>query len=469
MQPVTVADIRKIVALADLPDEHLQWILDHSEYGEYEDGTQLKKTGDEADVMIMVLDGKVSFYFDHHGRLVYYFYYANDALTGGVGGLFPYSRMKVYPGCSFAVGHLRCLKLHKNYFHELEQLNPEFIQRLIGYMTERAKLVATTKTQHEKVSALGQLAAGIAHELNNPVAAINRFAHELNKRIARNYELTKNLLSGHLTPDHIQRIQAWAEKKESDSAPTIKRTALQRMDYEDELSDWLEDNGIAERELAETLAEAGFSTEELESIHTELGHAAFIQVLPWLENLVSSHNMLQDLCDASSRVSHLVDSIKSHVQMDRSNALQPTNIHQDIDNTLTVLGFKVREKNIEVEKKFCSNLPSVPAYVGELNQVWTNLIDNAIYALPTNGRLTIETSCDPKIVTVSIVDNGVGIPEEIRSRIFDPFFTTKKVGEGTGIGLDIVNRVVKLHNGEITVNSTPGRTEFVVSLPIVQQ
>jgi len=149
--------------------------------------------------------------------------------------------------------------------------------------------------------------------------------------------------------------------------------------------------------------------------------------------------------------------------------LQPTNIHEDIDNTLTLLGFKLRAKNIEIRKKYCTDLPVVPAYVGELNQVWTNLIDNAIGALDRDGVLTIETSCDPKNVTVSIMDSGTGIPADILSRIFDPFFTTKKVGEGTGIGLDIVKRVVKRHKGEIKVTSAPGRTEFLVSLPIIQQ
>jgi signal transduction histidine kinase len=148
--------------------------------------------------------------------------------------------------------------------------------------------------------------------------------------------------------------------------------------------------------------------------------------------------------------------------------LQLTNVHQDIENTLTLLGFKLRGKNIEVLKKFGQNIPDVPAYVSELNQVWTNLIDNAVFALERNGVLTIETSQDTKNVIVSIIDNGVGIPEDIVSRIFDPFFTTKKVGEGTGIGLDLVKRIVKRHNGEIKVTTEPGRTCFSVYIPIVQ-
>ena len=154
--------------------------------------------------------------------------------------------------------------------------------------------------------------------------------------------------------------------------------------------------------------------------------------------------------------------------MDRTNDLQPTNVHKDIDNTLTLLGFKLREKNITVVKKFCSDLKDIPAFVGELNQVWTNLMDNAIFALQKDGTLTIQTFCDDKQVMVNIIDNGPGIPKEIQSRIFEPFFTTKKVGEGAGIGLDIVNRIVKNHNGTIKVESEPGNTQFIVHLPLTQ-
>lgn len=152
--------------------------------------------------------------------------------------------------------------------------------------------------------------------------------------------------------------------------------------------------------------------------------------------------------------------------MDQTNDLQPTDLHRDIENTLTLMGYKLREKNISLKKIFCADLPGIPAYVGELNQVWTNIIDNAVFAMQKDGELIIETTCDPKKVHVKFIDNGTGIPPEILSRIFDPFFTTKKVGEGTGIGLDLVNRIIKHHNGEIKVNSRPGRTEFEICLPI---
>jgi signal transduction histidine kinase len=241
------------------------------------------------------------------------------------------------------------------------------------------------------------------------------------------------------------------------------------MDKEDEIIDWLEKAGFpGSQQVSETFVDAGFSGKDFENIRNSIGKEAFTQVIYWLENFLGSQRIIKDLEEASTRISNLVGAIKSHVHMDRTNELQPTNIHNDIENTLTLLGYKLREKNIAVKKVFCENLPDVPAYVGELNQVWTNIIDNAIYALEKNGELTIETSCDGTNVNVKIIDNGKGIPPEIVSRIFDPFFTTKKVGEGTGIGLDLVNRIIKHHKGEIKVGSEPGRTEFAICIPLAE-
>jgi signal transduction histidine kinase len=469
MQSVKVDDLKSVIALSELPDEHLQWLIDHSEYREYADGELIAKFGEPAEIMWISLVGKVAFYMYLNGRQVYYFTFENNHLTGGIGGLMPYSRMKTYPGYSYALGEVKLLRLHKQFFAELELLNPAFIQKLIGYMTERAKAFATTQLQHEKVNALGNLAAGIAHEMNNPAAAISAISNELKKRLSLNYELTKKLFQCEIKPEQMHNIRMLVEEKENESGSVGKQTTMQRLQNEDALEDWLENNGISMRQMAETFSELGFTTDDLVFIHKEVGAESFLQVIPWIENLISTQKLIKDLGEASERISKLVTSLKSHVHMDRNNDLQSTNIQQDIENTLTLLGFKIREKNIEVKRNFLEDMPDVPAYVGELNQVWTNLLDNAIFAVEKNGKITIETSRDEKNIIVHIIDNGVGIPHDILTRIFDPFFTTKKVGEGTGIGLDIVSRIVKNHHGEIKVESNPGRTVFSVSIPIEQQ
>jgi signal transduction histidine kinase len=465
MQPITIEELKKVIALSDLSDEHLQWILDHSEGIEYDDGEVVAKTGEPAEWMFFIIEGRIDYYMNVNGRLVFYHHFANDASSGGVTGLLPYSRMKTYSGNSVATEKIRGLRLHKNYFQELEQLNPEFIQRLIGFMTERARSFATTQMQHEKVSALGNLAAGIAHELNNPASAINRISNELANRLFLNIELTEKMIRQNINADHIQYLRNKIETKTD--LHEHKPSALQRMRDEDKLMHWLEANRLpVDQQVVETFTEAGFTGEDLETLNNKIPKEDLAQILLWIENLLSSKRIIKDLEEASARISNLVGAIKSHVHMDRTNELQPTDIHNDIENTLTLLGYKLREKNIKVKKSFFTDLINVPAYVGELNQVWTNIIDNAIYALDKEGELTIETTCDAKNVNVKITDNGAGIPPEIQSRIFDPFFTTKNVGEGTGIGLDLVNRIIKHHNGEIKVHSKPGRTEFHVCLPL---
>lgn len=465
MQSIPITDLKKIIALSDLPDELLQWLSERVEYHEYEDGAVMIKKGDPADVMWFISEGGFDFFMDVNGQQVYYYKFQNDKVTGGVGGLLPYSRMKESPGYAYAIGKTKRYSLHKKYFQELEQLNPAFIQRLIGYMTERARTFATTQLQHEKVSALGKLAAGIAHEMNNPASAINRISSELSARLKENFELTEQLLKHKVTSENIQSIRVRIEEKRT--ADSKKLSPLDRVQLEDDISDWFDKNLHTGNSLAgDAFVDAGITEEDLENIKNEVGNDVLIHVFKWVENLLISQRVIKDLEEASARITNLVNAIKSHVHMDQMNELQPTDIHNDIENTLTLMGYKIREKNIKVKKEYCENLAKVNAYVGELNQVWTNLIDNAIYALPKNGELKIETICDSKNVNVKIIDNGTGIPREIISRIFDPFFTTKKVGEGTGIGLDLVKRIINHHNGDIKVNSEPGRTEFDICIPV---
>jgi signal transduction histidine kinase len=465
MKQVTIEELKKVIALSELPDEHIQWIIDHSETVEYSDGELIAKKGESPEWMFFIIEGRVDYYADINGRWVFYHYFTNDADSGGVTGLLPYSRMKTYSGNTFCVGKLRGIRIHKKYFPELEQLNPDFIQRLIGYMTERARSFATTQLQHEKVSALGNLAAGIAHELNNPASAINRISHDLTNRLFLNIELTETMLRQNINADHIQSLRKKIESK--DKMPKQKLSALQRMKNEDKLMEWLDSKGLpADQFVVETFTDAGFTSDDLETFSDNIPKDDLVQVLFWIENLLSSQRIIRDMSEASNRISNLVGAIKSHVHMDRTNEKQPTDIHKDIENTITLLGHKLRAKNIRVKKSFCSDLADIPVYVGELNQVWTNIIDNAIYALEQDGEITIETTCNSKNVNIKFIDNGSGIPAEIQSRIFDPFFTTKKVGEGTGIGLDLVKRIIKHHDGEIKVHSKPGRTEFLICLPL---
>ena len=465
MQPITIDELKKVLALNGLPDEHLHWIMDHSEPFEYEEGDIVAKTGEPAEWMFFLPEGKIDYYMNVNGKLVYYLTFTNDSDTGGVTGLLPYSRMKVYSGNSIVVERIRGLKMHKKYFQELEKLNPDFIQKLIGYMTERARFFATSQMQREKVSALGNLAAGIAHELNNPASAITRISYELANRLFLNIELTEKMIRQNIDADHIKYLRDKIESKDNSSKK--KLSASQRIDKEDELMNWLEEKHLpADQQVVDTFTDVGFSGEDLEMLAGNVPNEDLVQILLWIENLLSSQRIIKDLGEASTRISNLVGAIKSHVHMDRTNEKQPTNIHKDIENTLTLLGYKLREKNISVKKSFCDDLAEVHAYVGELNQVWTNIIDNAIYAMDQGGELIIESTCDKKDVNVKIIDNGVGIPTEVISRVFDPFFTTKKVGEGTGIGLDLVQRIIKHHNGDIKVHSKPGRTEFLICIPI---
>lgn len=467
--PVTIEELKKVIALRDLPDDHLQWILSRSEYQEFEDGEIMFKTGDPAEYMAFILEGKGNFYLNVNGKLVFYISFENNEDTGGVTGILPYSRMKNSPGDSYSVGRTKLVKLHKKYFPALEKLNPDFNQKLIGYMTERARYFATVRMQQEKVSALGKLAAGIAHEMNNPAAAIDRIADELNKRLKLNIDLTGKLLKHDISPGFIKNIREMAVDRKKVQQVKTRMTPLERMEKEDKLNDWLEDNGFAvNNEIAVTLTETGFTRDDLEKLKDGIDDESFKSILDWLENLLSSEVLINDLEDASGRITELVSAIKSHVHMDRSGTLHVTDIHKDIEDTLILLGYKLRDKNIKVVKTFCNDMPGVEAYSGELNQVWTNLIDNAIYAVPENGEIQIKTVCDTKQVTVIMIDNGTGIPKDIQSRIFDPFFTTKKVGEGTGIGLDLVKSVIERHNGDVKVNSVKGRTEFIVSFPVAQ-
>lgn len=466
MNSVTREVLRKVIAFRDLPDDHLQWILERSEYKEFLDGQEIVRKGDPMEHMWILLDGAAPFYMDINGSQVHFYDFTNDELSGGVGGVLPYSRMLTSPGYSYASGTVKCLLLHKKHFPELEQLNQVLTQRLIASMTNRARIFATQQLQQEKINALGKLSAGIAHELNNPASAVNRISQELTQRLIRNFELTEKLFYHQINHSQIKYLRALVQERVSVKPVTNRITPLQRMELEDDTRSWLEHRNIPNAEaLSEAFVETGVTIMELEQVCEMAEETACADVLSWLENLITSQKIINDLEEASSRISTLVGAIKNHVHLDRSGGMQPTDIRDDIENTVTLMGHKFREKKIEVIREYQIQEAKAEAIRSELNQVWMNLMDNAIHAMEVNGKFVIRIYQNNNDLKVHFIDNGKGIPQEIMNRIFDPFFTTKKAGEGTGMGLDFVRKIIAGHHGDIKVFSQPGKTEFVICLP----
>ncbi len=312
----------------------------------------------------------------------------------------------------------------------------------------------------------------MAHELNNPAAAIVRGSVSLEKHLQCLPDAFKQLISIRLDTDDINKVNDKIHKAlDNKERPVL--TMMERADKEDEITDWLDDQpGIKNvYDMAENFVEFGLSIEDLEEIKSHIPEGKLSPLLIWINNSFTTERMVSEIGIASKRISDLVNSVKTFTHMDGGGDKVFADIRTGITNTMTMLNYKIKKGNITVNEEFDENLPPVKAMIGELNQVWTNLIDNATDALENteNPQLTLKTRQDREFVCVSVIDNGPGIPDDIKNKIFDPFFTTKKIGQGTGLGLDVVTRIVKQHKGTISVTSEPGRTEFIVCFPINAQ
>jgi signal transduction histidine kinase/predicted GNAT family N-acyltransferase len=310
--------------------------------------------------------------------------------------------------------------------------------------------------------ALGKLSAGLAHELNNPAAAIVRSSTLLKQHLLQQPETFKKAISVQMDAKQVDALTERMFEVMSRSRQTAL-TLMQRSDKEDELTDWLDDHEVENAmEIAEHFVEFGFEPDDLEFIgeHVKMPHLS--PVLNWVNNNLVTEKMVTDIQEASQRISDLVGSVKNFTHMDRAQDKQFSDIRIGLRNTLTMLNHKIKKGNVTVVEHFDETLPEVKAFIGELNQVWTNIVDNALDAMEgtPDSTLEIKTERDKEFVKITIIDNGPGIPKDDIDKIFDPFFTTKEIGKGTGLGLDIVARIVKQHHGSIKVKSVPGKTEF---------
>jgi signal transduction histidine kinase len=323
-----------------------------------------------------------------------------------------------------------------------------------------------TVSQRERLLALGSLSAGLTHELNNPAAAAVRATATLQQRVSKMREKLAALAAGHLDEAALQTLIKFQDEAAQRVAEAPKLSAIESADREDELSDWLDEHGVSHPyEIAPTFVQAGLDGDWLDLVANAAPPESLGGAIHWLYYTIDTELLMKEITDSTTRISTLVDAAKQYSQMDRS-AHQTADLHELIDSTLVMLARKI-PPGVTVVKDYDKDLPSVPAYAAELNQVWTNLIDNAVQAMGDTGTLTLRTRRDDEFATVMVHDTGPGIPPDVKDRVFEPFFTTKPIGYGTGLGLDIAWRiVVNKHRGYLKVVSEPGSTTFVVRLPL---
>jgi signal transduction histidine kinase len=316
------------------------------------------------------------------------------------------------------------------------------------------------------MAALGKLSAGLAHELNNPAAAALRAAKTLAQTLPELQTRTLKLNAPRLDAAQLDSLVALQQQMAAQTSAVPHLSPLEQSDREDEICAWLEERGLDNGwEVAPTLVAAGMRAADLAQFAASLPADNLADVLAWLHTSLQAATLLGEIQQSTQRIADLVTAVKSYTYMDQA-ALQEVDIHKGLENTLTVLQYKL--KKMSVRREYDANLPRIMAHGGELNQVWTNLLDNAADAAGEGGTITINTRSEQNYVMISITDNGPGIPLHAQPHLFEPFFTTKEVGRGTGLGLDITYRIVKRHNGVIEFDSVPGRTRFIVRLPIVK-
>jgi signal transduction histidine kinase len=460
-----VEALRRVHIFADLPDEQLQWFADNAEDHRFAADDVVFRKGDKPDVMVVYLEGEVHAYWDESDHDIVYIGRAGEQASE-VSGMLPFSRMKEFTVTGRAVTDVRLLRFPVRLFPEMMQRMPVLVERLVGIMSDRVREATTLDQQQDKLMALGKLSAGLAHELNNPAAGATRAANDLIETLKELRAADMRLCSHDLTATQQASIDDF-ERKAIDHTATAKQlNSLDQSDREDEVSEWLEAHDIADPwKLSGNLVEAGMDSDALEQLLGEIPSTATADVLARVNCQLAAAKLAAEIKTATARISELVGAVKEYSYMDQAS-VQEVDIHKGLDNTLLILKYKLKKKDISVTRDYAESLPLIKAYGSELNQVWTNLIVKAVDAMSQGGTLKVRTKREPTDIMVEIRDNGAGIPASARTRIFEPFFTTKPVGEGTGLGLDTVARIVRKHRGNVRFESKPGDTCFQVRLPI---
>ena len=468
---LTPDELRTLFLFEKLTDEQLAWIAAHGCTMRMPAGGVVIREGDPAEQFFVLLSGTIAL-----SRRVG----QDDVQTTRT------EQRGVYMGSTQA--YLRDDGVPRNYMatmralddsdffvlsaddfsHIMREWFPMALHLLEG-LTLGMRTTAAAISERQRLAALGALSAGLMHELNNPAAAASRAAESLRQRVAGMRHKLAMLAAGKVPPDRLVALGELQEDVIERAAKAPALTAMQTADLEDELGEWMDERKITGGwDLAAVFAQGGLDIDCLNEIETRVGTPELLdQAIHWIGYALETEQLMTDIEDATGRVSSLVNAAKQYSQMDRA-AHQWIDVHSGLKSTLVMLNHKIGT-GIKVVKDFDRTLPQIPAHPAELNQVWTNLIDNAVQAMNGVGTLTVKTYREDDHVIVSIGDTGPGVPDDIKKRVFEPFFTTKPVGQGTGLGLDISYRiVVNGHGGDIVLDSKPGDTKFKVRLPVAE-
>ena len=455
---VEKSELLRIPIFADLPDDQIAWFISQSQELHLKAGDSSTRQGDPADAMFVLLEGQLQGRGEIGGETVTF-----TINQGNVTGVLPFSRMKQFTVGIRAETDSRALRFPASLFPQLIQKMPELTQRLVGLMADRIRETTRLEQQRDRLASLGKLSAGLAHELNNPASAAKRASCQLRITLKKIKEASHELGRRDLTAAQKAEIEKLEASFVQQNQPPPD--ALTTSDLEEHIDSLLRSHGQNDLwQLAADLARKNVKPEALESLFEALDADTARAALVRIAASVEIADLLNEIESSTTRISDLVLAIKEYTYMDQA-PVQNVDIVKSLETTLTILNYKLK-RGVVVERDYGQVPLLVNSFGSELNQVWTNIIDNAIDAMGGKGQLRVRTYREDSCVVVEIGDNGPGISLQVKPHIFEPFFTTKGVGEGTGLGLDTVQRIVKKHRGTIQVDSKPGDTRFQVRLPL---